>query len=52
MSSSLYVRKVHYELKGKSQSYDLMPDETYKSASAQLLIAYGDEDTFFLTGES
>ena len=29
-----YVRKVHYELAGDSHFYDVMPDETYKSASA------------------
>ena len=38
---------IPYELAGDSHFYDVMPDETYKSASADLLIKYGDNKRSF-----
>ena len=50
-TSPLYARTIKYELCGEEHTYDLMPDETYKSASRYLLHTYGDNESFYLTGE-
>jgi len=38
-------------MNGKPMVHDLMPDETYASARLYLLATWGDDPTFFLTGE-
>lgn len=51
-TSPLMHRTVQYEINGKPMTHDLLPDETYESARRYLLATWGDEETFFLTGES
>ena len=51
MDSPLIARLIKYELKGTEFVHDLMPHESYESGRMYLLNTYGDESTFYLTGE-
>ena len=50
--NSIPQRAVHYELNGKAMKLDLHHSDSYKTASKYLLATWGDDPTFYLTGES